>query len=46
MENWHVKVLGTGYKEHATLAGKIIVGKYGAGNKEQILVNIHLHVGS
>jgi hypothetical protein len=40
LENWHGKLLGTGYKDHAASAGKI-----GIGNKEQILGNIPLYTG-
>jgi hypothetical protein len=36
---------GSGYKAHATLAGKIRIGKYGIGNKEQKLGNISLYTG-
>jgi len=45
LKNWHGKLLGTGYKVHANSAGNIRIGKYGIGNKEQILGNIPFHTG-
>jgi len=40
LKNWHGKLLGTGYKAHATSAGKIRIG-----NKEQILGNTPFYTG-
>jgi len=38
-ENRHVNLQGTGYKDHATGAGMIMIIKLGPGNEEQMSVN-------
>ena len=39
LENQHVNLWGTGYKDHATWAGMIMIIKLGPGNEEQMSVN-------